>query len=208
MDLIAALGRGLPLTSRPYRDLGRTLGMSEDEVIAALGKMLEDGSIKRLGVIVRHRELGYRANAMVVWDIADDAVAEVGRRFAEVDFVTLCYRRRRRPPEWPYNLFCMIHGREKDRVLAKVEQGVYFASFLSVEFEIVFAKGGRRWLGYGVSLTYCWTTRAIFSVDGCHHGAAFGFRERIEFQQVEHSGQYVDAAYRGFYPAAGAIIFG
>lgn len=120
--LVAALGRGLPLTRRPYRDLGRDIGIAEEAVIAALGEMLDDGLLKRLGIVVHHHQLGYRANAMVVWDIPDAAVAEVGRRFSAFDFVTLCYRRQRRPPEWPYNLFCMVHGRQRTRVLAQVEE--------------------------------------------------------------------------------------
>jgi DNA-binding Lrp family transcriptional regulator len=90
--------------------------MSEDEVVARVRALLERGIIKRLGVIVRHRELGYRANAMVVWDVPDETASEVGHRFSEFDFVTLCYRRPRRPPDWPYNLFCMIHGRDRAAV--------------------------------------------------------------------------------------------
>lgn len=120
--LIAALEDGLPLTRRPYLDVGRRLGMDEAAVIAALRRLLDAGIVKRLGVVVRHHELGYRANAMVVWDLPDDAVDAVARRFTAFDFVTLCYRRPRRPPKWPYNLFCMIHGRERPAVLAQVDR--------------------------------------------------------------------------------------
>ena len=74
-----------------------------------------DRNFRRFGVIVRHRALGYRANAMVVWDIPDDHVAAVAPTLAALPFVTLCYRRPRRPG-WPYNLFCMIHGRERGEV--------------------------------------------------------------------------------------------
>jgi DNA-binding Lrp family transcriptional regulator len=84
--------------------------------------MVDGGLIKRLGVIVRHRELGYEANAMVVWDIADARVDDVGDRFGAFDFVTLCYRRPRRLPAWPYNLFCMIHGRQRQAVLARIDE--------------------------------------------------------------------------------------
>ena len=73
-----------------------------------------------MGVIVRHHELGYRANAMVVWDIPDDDVAGVGRLLGRCPEVTLCYRRPRRPPDWPYNLFTMVHGRDRDTVAAAV----------------------------------------------------------------------------------------
>ena len=117
LDLLAA---GLPLTPRPYRDLAATLGVSEDEVIDGVAALRELGVIKRFGVVVRHHELGYRANAMAVWDIPDDEVATVAERLRAFPFVTLCYRRPRRPPVWPYNLFCMIHGRDRARVEGQV----------------------------------------------------------------------------------------
>ncbi len=92
------------MVSHPFATIGAQLGMSEDEVLHRITQFQEAGIIKRLGVVVRHRELGYRANAMVVWDIPDDEVAEVGRCLSNFEFVTLCYRRPRRPPQWSYNL--------------------------------------------------------------------------------------------------------
>ena len=120
--LVAALGDGLPLVARPFDEIARQVGISTEQVMQTLSTMQADGRIKRFGLIVRHHELGYRANAMTVWDIADDKVAQVGRCFGEFDFVTLCYRRPRRLPDWPYNLFCMVHGQKRDDVLEQVEQ--------------------------------------------------------------------------------------
>jgi DNA-binding Lrp family transcriptional regulator len=119
--LLEALQDGLPLVSRPYAEIGRRVGLSEAEVIGKLARWIETGVIKRLGVIVRHRRLGYRANAMVVWDVPDDRVGDIGRRMGAFDFVTLCYRRPRRGEAWPYNLFCMIHGKDRAKVLAQTE---------------------------------------------------------------------------------------
>ncbi len=120
--LVRAVQGGLPLVPRPYAAVAAAAGMSEAEVISRLRRLAERGVIRRLGVVVRHRELGYTANAMVVWDVPDDRVAELGRCLAAYPFVTLCYRRPRRPPAWPYNLFCMIHGRSREGVLAQVDQ--------------------------------------------------------------------------------------
>ncbi|CAA7624263.1 Lrp/AsnC family transcriptional regulator [Magnetospirillum sp. UT-4] len=119
-DLIGALCGGLPLVSRPFAELGRAVGMDEDEVIARLHALSTRGVIRRLGVIVRHHELGYRANAMVVWDIPDHEVSETGRRLAACPEVTLCYRRPRRPPAWPYTLFTMVHGHDRAEVEAAI----------------------------------------------------------------------------------------
>lgn len=118
--LIEAVQQGLPLVARPYAAIGERCGLSEQAVIDGLKNLIAGGVIKRFGVIVRHHELGYRANAMVVWDIPDEAVRDIGRRFGDFDFVTLCYRRPRQRPGWPYNLFSMIHGQDRGAVLEQV----------------------------------------------------------------------------------------
>lgn len=117
LDLVSVLCGGLPLDSRPYRTLGLAAGMDEAEVIERLGALQQAGIIRRLGVIVRHHELGYRANAMVVWDVPDDQVGDIGLRLGLRPEVSLCYRRPRRLPDWPYNLFTMIHGQDRAQVL-------------------------------------------------------------------------------------------
>lgn len=121
-DLIAAVQDGLPMVARPFAAIGDRVGLDEAEVIRRLDAMLRAGVIKRFGVVVRHHELGYRANAMVVWDIPDDRVEAVAGEIARCPCVTLCYQRPRRLPEWPYNLFCMVHGRDRGLVEAQVEQ--------------------------------------------------------------------------------------
>lgn len=114
--LIAVIQDGLPLKPRPYAEVGRALGVDEQTVIDRLRGFLDTGLIKRLGVVVRHHELGYTANAMVVWDVADDEIDEIGARLGMAPCVTLCYRRARSRPRWPYNLYCMIHARDRRHV--------------------------------------------------------------------------------------------
>jgi siroheme decarboxylase len=140
LELVEAIQAGLPLVSRPYAAIGACIGMEEAEVIARLGGLLRDGVIKRMGVVVRHHELGYRSNAMVVWDIPDERVARLGPCMGKFDFVTLCYRRPRRLPDWPYNLFCMIHGRDRAGVLANVAQLVEQCALQGVRHEVLFSR--------------------------------------------------------------------
>lgn len=111
--LLAALERGFDLVPRPYVRLAMKAGMREEQVMATLARWQAEGVVKRLGVVVRHRALGYAANAMAVWDVPDDRVDELGMALAAEAGVTLCYRRVRHPPQWPYNLFCMLHGRTR-----------------------------------------------------------------------------------------------
>lgn len=116
--LAARIAAGLPLVPRPYA----ALGLPEEEVIATLRRWLEAGIVRRIGAVLRHRRFGYEANAMVVWDVPDDEVADAGRRLAADPAVTLCYRRARALPEWGYNLYCMVHGRERGRVVYEVKR--------------------------------------------------------------------------------------
>jgi siroheme decarboxylase len=118
--LVSVLQEGLPLFIRPFALIAERIGASESEVLKRIADWLEEGAIKRFGVVVRHHELGYTANAMLVHDIPDELVGEIGRALAEEPAVTLCYRRPRRLPDWPYNLFCMIHGRERAEVEASI----------------------------------------------------------------------------------------
>ena len=113
---IAVLQDGLPLIAQPFA----ALGWSEAQAIATLSRWTGTGVIKRFGVVVHHRELGFTANAMVVWDVPDAVVSQVGRRIAESGRVSLCYRRPRRLPHWRYNLFCMIHGKDRDEVEQRI----------------------------------------------------------------------------------------
>ena len=121
-QLIAATQGGLPLVREPYRALAEQLGLQEADVISRLQNLLQRGAIRRIGAIPNHYALGFTANGMSVWDIADDAVAEVGAKVGALDFVTHCYERPRHLPLWPYNLFAMVHGRTRDEVRAKVAE--------------------------------------------------------------------------------------
>jgi len=140
--LIAEIQGGLPLTSHPYAEIGERIGLDEKSVIARIDAMLESGIIKRLGVVVRHHELGYTANAMVVWDVPDERLNEVGEKLAALDCITLCYQRPRRLPDWPYNLFCMIHGQERKKVLAYIDRLVSSEGLAEIPHKVLFS--GRR----------------------------------------------------------------
>jgi DNA-binding Lrp family transcriptional regulator len=118
--LVMALQEGLPLFMRPFSVLANRVGCEESEVLERIRCWCEEGVIKRFGVVVRHRELGYTANAMLVQDVPDEAIASIGEALAAEPDVTLCYRRPRVQPDWPYNLFCMIHGQARLEVEAKI----------------------------------------------------------------------------------------
>ena len=137
--LVAALQHGLPLVSHPYAAIAQDIGSTEAEVIDYIKAMKQQGDIKRLGVVVRHRKLGYTANAMVVWDIPAERVDELGQCFGKYDFVTLSYRRPRHLPDWPYNLFCMIHGQDREDVLNNLQTMINNCDVSDINYEVLFS---------------------------------------------------------------------
>jgi DNA-binding Lrp family transcriptional regulator len=118
--IVAATQDGLPLVPDPYRQVARAVGTEEADVIARLTRLLACGAIRRIGAVPNHYALGLSANGMSVWDVADDAVGEVGRLVGDLDAVTHCYERPRHPPTWPYNLFAMVHGGTRQDVCREV----------------------------------------------------------------------------------------
>lgn len=137
--LIAELQGGLPLVAAPYAALAERLGWTEADVIAGIRRLIDGGAVNRFGLVVRHHELGYKANAMIVWDVADEAIDAVALRFVAMPFVNLCYRRPRRLPAWPYNLFVMIHGRARDEVLDQTARLAALAGTGARAHEVLFS---------------------------------------------------------------------
>jgi DNA-binding Lrp family transcriptional regulator len=111
--IVRATQGGLPLVKAPYSELAAALGITEEALVERLRAMLADGRIRRIGAVPNHYRLGYRANAMSVWNVDDSEVDRLGRVVGELPFVCHCYRRPRRRPHWPYNLFAMVHGRDR-----------------------------------------------------------------------------------------------
>jgi DNA-binding Lrp family transcriptional regulator len=118
--LVRALQDGLPRVARPYQAVAERLGVPAELVMARLEAMLAAGAIRRIGAVPNHYRLGWVANGMSVWDVDDAAVDALGARVGALACVSHCYRRPRRLPEWPYNLFAMVHGHDRAEVEAKV----------------------------------------------------------------------------------------
>ncbi len=118
--IIEATQGGLPLTPHPYHHVAAQLGLEAEEVMLRMRRMQQAGIIRRIGAVPNHYALGYRGNGMSVWDVPDARIDVLGRRIGELDFVSHCYQRPRHLPHWPYNLFAMVHGRNREEVNRKV----------------------------------------------------------------------------------------
>lgn len=119
--IVAATQAGLPRTIRPYQVVAEQVGATPAEVMARLQRMQESGMIRRIGAVPNHYRLGYKANGMTVWNVPDERVRELGEKVGALDFVSHCYHRPRHLPEWPYNLFAMVHGHDRDEVAGQIE---------------------------------------------------------------------------------------
>ncbi len=119
--IILATQNGLPLSSRPYHVIAEQLELTPEEVMSRMQAMLAAGIIRRIGAVPNHYALGYRANGMSVWDVPDEKIKELGRKIGALDFVSHCYHRPRHLPDWPYCLFAMVHGRDRDAVQEQVQ---------------------------------------------------------------------------------------
>lgn len=118
--LIAATQSGLPMVARPYDAIAESLGVTGSVVRERLNAMLQEGLIRRIGAVPNHYKLGFVANGMSVWDVADDQVDAIGETVGALAGVSHCYRRPRHLPNWPYNLFAMVHGRSREAVELQV----------------------------------------------------------------------------------------
>jgi DNA-binding Lrp family transcriptional regulator len=104
----------IPVISRPFADLADAIGIPEEDFINKLTRLKSQGIMRRFGATLRHQEAGFNSNAMVAWVVPDDRVEEVGKRLAGFREVTHCYQRMPKK-DWPYNLYTMIHGSNRDQ---------------------------------------------------------------------------------------------
>ncbi len=140
VTLLAAIEDGLPFCKTPYAEIGSRTSMDETEVLDRLKRMQVTGIIRRFGLVLQHRPLGYRANAMVVFNVPDDQVSEAASKIIEHNFISLCYCRTRHQPSWPYNLYCMIHGQERERVEAQIARLKVNAGLQSFPSQTLFSR--------------------------------------------------------------------
>lgn len=139
-QLVQVLTQGIPLVSRPFRAMAQTLHRSEDDIIERIGELADLGILPRLGVIVRHRALGWRSNAMVVWDVDAKDIDRAGAALAALPGINLCYRRTRYSAEWPFNLYCMVHAKSRQEAIEVLNAASQAAGLGNCPSQILFSQ--------------------------------------------------------------------
>lgn len=120
--IITALQGGLPLVQAPFAQVAEGLGLAESDLMDRIAAMKSSGVIRRIAAAPNHYKLGMVANGMTVWDVDDARIDALGPQVGALPFVTHSYERPRARPDWPYNLFAMVHGATRDEVEAKRAQ--------------------------------------------------------------------------------------
>ena len=111
--IVRLLQGEFPLVAEPYKALAAEIGITEEQLLARIAAMREEKKIRKMGAVLRHREVGFTANCLCVWNVPDERVDEVARRMAEHPRVSHCYDRNREA-DWKYNLYTMIHGYSRE----------------------------------------------------------------------------------------------
>lgn len=120
-DVIRLMSGDISLWPRPFRAAALALGISEGALIRRLKEYKKSGLMRKFSAVLNHRRLGIRYNAMVVWSVPDKKIIAAGRRVAEFDAVSHCYQRKT-ARGWDYNLYAMVHNRDKARCLRVIEE--------------------------------------------------------------------------------------
>ena len=125
-SIIRKIQEDLPLVPEPYKAIAEELQITEGELMDKIREFYNNGVIRRFGATLNHRNIGFKANAMVVWQVPEDRIKEVSKIMILFSQVSHCYQR---PtfPSWPYNIFTMVHGETKEeceRTIMEIKNSV------------------------------------------------------------------------------------
>ncbi len=126
ISIIRKMQEDLPLVPQPYKEIAEELGIAENELINKIKEFLSKGIIRRFGTTLNHRNVGFKANGMVVWKVPDERIKDVSKIMILFSQISHCYQR---PvfPGWPYNIFTMVHGENKqecEKIVKEISNAV------------------------------------------------------------------------------------
>lgn len=124
--IIKALQGDFPLVAEPYKVLAEQAGVSKELFLKRVKVLEAEQKIRKMGAVLRHREVGFSANVLVAWEVPNDRLDEVAEQMAKNPAVSHCYDRNT-APDWPYNLYTMVHGHSREeceKIAAKLGEEV------------------------------------------------------------------------------------
>ena len=149
--VLTAIQRGLPLTSRPFSVIGKWLDLSEDRVLETFRSLINGNIIRRFGIVIRQHEFGYRANAMVAWELPEETVDGIRGEISKFAFVAQCCHSSAGSDDWPYNLICIVYGRDRKEIKENILKLTQGCGLVDVHQQVLFSV--RRFRQRGVPET-------------------------------------------------------
>ncbi len=131
-EFIDVAAKGLKIEKRPFKELAERFGMTELEAAETIGRLVEEGKVRRFAASVRHQPAGYVHNAMVIAKAEEGRVDEVGRAAREFETVSHCYHRDH-PDGYPDAVYIMVHGRDEDQIQETAKRVENMEAVLSIE---------------------------------------------------------------------------
>lgn len=139
-ELVKAIQHGLSLnTLEPFSEIAQLLGVTEKEVIGQIQSLKENKTIKRFGPVLHNRTIGFKQNAMTTLRVAPETIESIGAKIANFDFVTLCYEREPIPDVWNYNLYFMVHGKDRAVVELQIREVLNLIASDVEDYKILFS---------------------------------------------------------------------
>lgn len=136
--ILAHMEKGIALTNKPFREIAAQLGITQQEVIARLNKLKQEGAIRRFGASIKPNKIGFSANALVAWKVPQNRVQEVGIYLSGLSEISHCYERKVVPQRWDYNVYTVLHAREREGIESMVNKISVAASLK--EYKILYSK--------------------------------------------------------------------
>jgi len=136
--LLAFIKKGIDLTKEPFSEVAQHLGITQKEVIVRLTKLKEVGVIRKFGASIKPNQVGFSANALVAWKVPADRIQNVGSQLSKLSDISHCYEREIINGRWEYNLYTVMHAKERQSIQRMVDQ-ISFDLSLN-EYKILYSK--------------------------------------------------------------------
>ena len=137
LKLLAIIGKGIALTEEPFNQIALQIGINQKEVITRLNRLKQEGIIRKFGASIKPNNIGFTANALIAWRTPQNRTKEVGEYFSKLPEISHCYERKTVDGLWEFNLYTVMHAKERESILNKVSQIATEAEI--TEYKILFS---------------------------------------------------------------------
>ena len=120
--LLAQTEKGIALTQEPFNEIALQLGIPQKEVITRLNSLKEEGVIRKFGASIKPNNIGFSANALIAWKVPANRIQEVGAYLSKLSDISHCYERKAVNGRWEFNLYTVMHARERESIQRIVNQ--------------------------------------------------------------------------------------